>query len=72
MYITPVIELSNIPDIQANWHDDLLKNALGRDGNNQGIFISDEKVKNCFDWKDCQQQPDCVVKRFLELLDRNR
>ncbi|HYX12978.1 MAG TPA: DUF559 domain-containing protein [Nostoc sp.] len=160
LYITPVIELSNIPDIQADWRDDLLKNALGRDGHNQGTFISDEKVKNwngfkfaslsevqvakeldklgvlflpnckarfkvgygrgecypdfliChqgkwgilevdgphhntqsyiqrdrsrdqslrsygifierFDWKDCQQQPDCVVKRFLDLLDSNR
>lgn len=31
-----------------------------------GIFIER------FDWKDCQQQPDCVVKRFLDLLDSNR
>jgi hypothetical protein len=46
LYITPVIELSNTPIPQKGWRDELLRQAIGEDVDNQGTFINRDEVKS--------------------------
>lgn len=45
LYITPVVELSNTPLSQDGWRDELLRQAIGENVDNQGTFITGDKVK---------------------------
>jgi hypothetical protein len=46
IYFTPKVELSDIPDIEQSWRDELFRIASGEKVDNQGTFIKQENVRS--------------------------